>query len=81
MRNQVPLQYWLFTPEIQWQSRDKTAYLTGRGVATKGYLYVYIHTVYRYPFGVCHTGRGVATKGYLYVYIHTVYRYPFGVSV
>ena len=33
-------------------------YLAGRGVATKGYLYVYIHTVYKYPFGVYLAGRG-----------------------
>jgi hypothetical protein len=25
----TPLQYWLFTPEIQWQSRGTMAYLTG----------------------------------------------------
>jgi hypothetical protein len=48
------------------------------GTTTKGYLYIYIHTVYKYPFGVCLTGRGVATKGYLYVYIRTVYKHPFG---
>jgi hypothetical protein len=39
------------------------AYPTGRGVgvaaATKGYLYVYTHTVYKYPFtaGVIHNLR------------------------
>ena len=27
--NHSPLQYWLFTPELQWQSRGETAYLTG----------------------------------------------------
>ena len=27
----TPLRYRLFTPELQWQSRGKTAYLTGRG--------------------------------------------------
>jgi hypothetical protein len=25
-----PLRYWLFTPELQWQPRGQTAYLTGR---------------------------------------------------
>jgi hypothetical protein len=25
----TPLQYWLFTPELQWQSRGKRAHLTG----------------------------------------------------
>jgi hypothetical protein len=29
---QVPLQYRLFTPESQWQSRGKTAQLTGGGL-------------------------------------------------
>jgi hypothetical protein len=37
-------------------------YLTGRGVATKGYLYVYIHTVYKYHFGAYLTGRAVYTQ-------------------
>ena len=30
-----------------------TTSLTGRCVATKGYLYVYMHAVCNYPFGVC----------------------------
>ena len=25
-----PLQYWLFTPELQWRSKGQMAYLTGR---------------------------------------------------
>jgi hypothetical protein len=28
----APLQNWLFTPELQWQSRGQTACLTGVGV-------------------------------------------------
>jgi hypothetical protein len=31
----IPRQYCLFTPELQPQSRGKTAYLTGRGVRTQ----------------------------------------------
>ena len=27
----LPLQHWLVTPELQWQSRGGTAYLTGAG--------------------------------------------------
>ena len=40
---------------------------------TKGYLYLYIHTVYKYPF--------IGQQRDIYTYIHTVciyrYRYPF----
>jgi hypothetical protein len=80
------------------------AYLTGRErlrtrpprhaarrYSTKGYLYVYIATVYEYPFvcvqalaeleaqqrAVQEDEVSTSTKGYLYVYIHTVYKYPF----
>jgi hypothetical protein len=31
----IPLQHWLFTPELQWQSRGKMAYLTGVSVNGK----------------------------------------------
>jgi hypothetical protein len=29
----IPLEYWLFTPELQWHSRGKMAYLTGASTA------------------------------------------------
>ena len=59
----IPLQYCLFTPELQWQPRGKR--LVSQGwvpphtvLPTKGCLYVCIYTVYIYPF----TGVGAPTQ-------------------
>jgi hypothetical protein len=32
--SEVPLRYWLFTPELQWQSRGEMAFLTGVAITT-----------------------------------------------